>query len=65
MSAPYSTGPGKDRGRHGVVDDQRHAVLVGQRRQRFDVDDITGRIANRLTINRRRLVVDQRRQATS
>ena len=45
--------------RHGVVDDQRHAVLVGDLRQLLDVDDIARRVADGFAEHRLGLVVDQ------
>ena len=39
ISAPQSNGSAEIRGRQGVVDDQRDARLVGDRRDPFEVDD--------------------------
>ena len=51
--------PQQDRRRHGVVDDQRHAMTMRDRGQRLDVADIAGRIADALAEDRARVVVDQ------
>ncbi len=51
--------PQQDRRGDRVVDDQRHAVFVGHARQRFDVADISRRIADTFAKDRPRLVVDQ------
>ena len=51
--------PQQDRRCHGVVDDQRHAVAVRDRRERLDVTDIAGGIANALTEHRPGVVIDQ------
>ena len=51
--------PQHDRGRHRVVDDERHAVPLGDRRQRLDVADVAGRIADALAENAAGVVVDQ------
>ncbi len=49
------------RRRHGIVHDQRHAMLVGHVRQGLDVNDIAGRVADGFTENRGCLLVDQGR----
>ena len=43
----------------GVVDDERNAVALGDARQRLDVADVAGRIADALAEDRARFVVDQ------
>src|SRR2546430_10327615 len=42
------------RRRERVVDDQRHAHLVGQAGQRLDVDHVDGGVAERLRVERLR-----------
>ena len=39
-------GPAQERRCHGVVDDQRNAVFVGNVRPALDINHITGRVAN-------------------
>ena len=51
--------PQQDRRCHGVVDDERHAVAVRDRRERLDVTDIAGGIANALAEHRPGVVIDQ------
>ncbi len=48
------------RRRDGVIDDQRHAVAVRDLRQRLDVGDVAGRVADALAIDRAGVRVDQR-----
>ena len=43
---------------HRVVDDHRHAVAVGDLGETFDVDDVAGRVADRLEEHRLGLLVD-------
>ena len=50
----------QDRRRHRVVDHQRNAVPVRDIRQRPDIGDIPGRIADALAIDRPRVAVDHR-----
>jgi hypothetical protein len=49
----------QDRRRHRVVDDERHAVTVRDLRQRLDVADVAGRIADGLAEHRAGVLVDQ------
>ena len=49
----------QDRGRDRIVDDQRHAMTVRDLRQRFDVADIAGGIADGLGEHRLGVFVDQ------
>ena len=49
----------QDRRRDGVVDHQRHAMPMRDLCQRFDVADIAGGIADRLSEDRLGVVVDQ------
>ena len=49
----------QDRRGDGVVDDERNAVALGDAGQRFDVANVTGGIADALTKNCARFVVDQ------
>ncbi len=49
----------QDRRRHRVVDDQRHAVPVGDVGQRLDVADVSRRIADALAEHRPGVAVDQ------
>jgi hypothetical protein len=49
----------QDRGCHRVVDDQRHAVAVRDLRQRLDIADIAGGIADGLGEHRLGVLVDQ------
>ena len=51
--------PQQDRRRHGVVDDQRHAVALGDLGERLDIADIAGRIADAFAEDGARLGVDQ------
>jgi hypothetical protein len=48
------------RGRDGVVDDHRHAVPCAIARDRLEVGDVAGRVADGLEEHRLGLVVDQR-----
>ena len=47
----------------GVVDDQRHAMLVGDLGQTLEIDDVAGRIADGLAEDGAGLVIDQRLEA--
>ena len=58
-SAPYSIGAEKDGRGDGVVDDQRHAVLVRDFGQAFDIGDVAGGIADAFAENGARIFVDQ------
>ena len=49
----------QDRRRHRVVDDQRDAVPCADLRQRLDVADIAGRIADAFAEHRAGVLVDQ------
>ena len=49
----------QDRGRNRVVDDERYAVAMGDLRQRLDIANIAGRIADGLRENRFGVFVDQ------
>ena len=51
-------GAAQIRRRHGVVDDQRHAVPVGDLGQPLDVDDIARRVADRFAEHRLGPLVD-------
>ena len=51
--------PAQERCRHRVVDDQRNAMAVGDLTPFRDIDDIAGRVADRLTEQRTGIVVDQ------
>ena len=43
---------------NGAVDDQRHAIAMGDLRQLADIGDIPGRVADRFTKNRPGIPVD-------
>ena len=58
-SAPYSIGPQQNRRGHGVINYQRHAVLVRYPGQAFDVRDVPCRIAHALAVNGAGIFVDQ------
>src|SRR5690625_5215808 len=45
-------------GTEGVVDDQRQAVLFGQRGKAFKVGNVKGRVADAFGVNAARLVID-------
>ncbi len=49
-----------ERGGDGIVHDQRHAGVMGHPGDRFQVDDIAGRIADGLAEHRAGAVIDQR-----
>jgi hypothetical protein len=49
----------QDRCRHRIVDHQRHAVPCRDLRQRRNIADVAGRIADALAEYRTRVVVDQ------
>ena len=53
--------PQQDRRRHGVVDDQRDAMRMGDARERLDVADVAGGSAHGFAEDRARGLVDQRR----
>ncbi len=61
VSAPLD-GPAKRGRRAGVVDDQRHSVLVRDLGQLLDIADVELRIAQGLGVNGLRLFVDCRAQ---
>ena len=50
MSAPHSSGRMQPRRGDGVVDDQRHAVLVGDRRHALDVEHVVAGVADGLAV---------------
>ena len=50
--------PQQNRRRHGVVDNQRNAVLVGYPGQRLDIADVSGGIADAFAKDRPGLVVN-------
>ncbi len=50
MSAPCSIGRAQERG-EGVVDDDRDAVLVGDRGDRLEVGHVQARVADRLEVD--------------
>ena len=58
MSAPHSIGRAEDR-REGVVDDDRHAVLVGDGGDAFEVRHVQARVADRLEVDGLGLAVDR------
>ena len=48
------------RRRERVVDDQRQLVLVRDRRDGLDVEHVAGRVADRLAVERLRVLADRR-----
>ena len=59
ISAPYSIGRSQDGRRHRVVHDQRHAMVVGDLGDGFDVADIAGGIADGFAEQGAGIFVDQ------
>ena len=52
MSAPHSNGTDEVRGGHGVVDDERDAVVVGDLADALDVEHVVARVGEHLTVER-------------
>ena len=51
--------PQQDRRGNGVINDQRHAVLVRDLSQAFDIGHVSRRIAHTLAVDRAGIFVDQ------
>ena len=52
-------GTQKNRSRHGVIDDERNAVFVGDTGQAFDIGDIAGGVADAFAVDGASFVVDE------
>jgi hypothetical protein len=53
-------GPAECRRREGVIDDQRHAVRVRDRREPFEIGDVPARVADRLAEQQPRILLHRR-----